>query len=237
VGLLDWSMNIASLPRVLSDNIGRVAFASFSQLQNRKDIISLTIKKTFNGLSFFTLFPIILIFGFGNQIIHYVLTDKWLPALPALYWFSLGAIFFNGTAILGQGLLALGKVKKMFILSVPLIIFELLLAYILLSLIGFVGVAIASCLGVILFFFAYIIIANRMGIKINLKELFLSKIIIFVLCIGLSFTLNYFNDASFVYLIVKCIAVLILYLLLYYSFEKAELQSNINLFKQHILTK
>src|SRR5258706_5994737 len=138
VGILDWSMNIASLPKVLSENLGRVAFASFSKLQKRKDIISLTIKKSFDGLSFFTLLPIILIFGFGGQLIHYLLTDAWIPALPALYWFAIGAIFFNGTAILGQGILALGRVKILFLLSIPVIAIELVMAYVLLFYIGFV---------------------------------------------------------------------------------------------------
>lgn len=214
VGLLDWGSNVSSIPKAFADNLGRVSFSSYSKIQDEKKMIAKSIEKSFGVLSIITIFIILIVFGFGSQLIHYLLTDKWLPALPALYWFIAASFFINGVGPLGQAILAVGETKKMFIASTILIPIEWILSYILLSIYGFVGIAIGSFLGTIFMFFYFILIGNKIGIKLNVKEMFFSKTAVFIFGMVSMLIINQVIPSSILYLIIKILLFSVIYILL-----------------------
>lgn len=224
VGLLDWSSNVASIPRALSDNFGRVAFASFSKIQDNKDLIAKSIEKSFCLLSIVSIFFIIVTFGFGKELIQYFLTDKWFPALPVLYIFVGATYFLNATTVIGHAILALGKTKIMFISSVILISFEWILSYLLLLKLGFIGIAIGSFVGIIFMLLALLLISYHFGIIINLKKTFLPGWYVFIVMVLVVFFINTILPISFFFLLFKITITFCIYIVVYFCISKSTLK-------------
>ena len=111
-GYLSWAKNLAYQPRKVMDSVIRVSFPAFSRLQDRRDTLSRALSKTYFLLSV-TMFPLIAgICMLVKPLIVYLYGgDKWLPAIPSVYFFS-GALLwglFNSVAI--NTLSAIGKIK------------------------------------------------------------------------------------------------------------------------------
>lgn len=234
VGLLDWSANIASIPRALSDNVGRVSFSSFSRIQEDKSLITRAIEKSFNYLTVISFFFILITLGFGHDIVKYVLTDKWLPAVPALYWYVGGTFFLNGTASLGHGILAIGKSKELFLLSLFIIPGEWLLSYLLLLKYGYVGIAIGSFFGVAVMFFSYIILCKKYGIYLKAYRLLASKLCIFILLFLLTLGLNILFGHSVLNLVFKLSLFTAFFCTFYFFFMRKDISEIISLLKMTI---
>lgn len=212
VGLLDWSSNVASIPRTLTENVGRVSFASFSRIQNDKKIIEETIIKVIKILGLFSIFFILVTLSFGHEIVIYFLTEKWLPALPALYYFIGATFFLNGTAIMGNIILAMGKTKLMFFSSIGFIVLEYVLSLLFLNSMGFSGIALANLVGIIVMFVYLCIILRILNINIKLVGYFTKAFAIFLAILFLNFYLNMIFGNSFIILFVKILLSLAFYL-------------------------
>ncbi|GEM_PF-2932024 len=234
VGLLDWSANIASIPRAFSDNVGRVSFSSFSRIQEDKPLIARVIEKSFNYLTVVSFFFILVTLGFGNDLVRYVLTDKWLPAVPALYWYIGGTFFLNGTASLGHGILALGKSKALLLLSLFIIPGEWLLSYLLLLRYGYVGIAIGSFFGTAAMFFSYIVLCKKYGIHLQIYRLLISKLFIFLFLLVFAFGLNILFGHSVIGLLGKLFLFTVVFCTFYFFFMRKDIPEIISLIQKTI---
>ncbi len=234
VGLLDWSANVASIPRSLSENVGRVSFSSFSRIQEDKFLIAKTIEKSFNYLTVISFFFILVTLGFGHDIVKYILTDKWLPAVPALYWYIGGTFFLNGTASLGHGILAMGKSKALFLLSLFIIPGEWLLSYLLLLKYGYVGIAMGSFFGLAAMFFSYLILCQKYGIYLHVYSLLVSKFYIFLLLLFLTLGLNNVFGHSALDLFLKLFLFSISFCTFYFFYMRKDVPEIISLLKMTI---
>lgn len=223
VGYLDWGANVASIPRALSENVGRVSFSSFSRIQENKLLIARAIERSFDFLSFISLFLLLVAIGFGNEVVYYLLSESWVPAVPALIWFVGGTIFLNGTSSVGHGILALGKSKPLFLISLFVIPAEWILAYLLLSAYGFVGIAIASFIIAAVMLASQIVIAQRLGITLNLYRMFVIKAYIFFTGYGLILLLHHFLPGDGFFLtVIKLMFFSEGYLLVYFLIARHE---------------
>jgi len=216
VGLLDWSSNVSSIPRTLSENVGRVSFASFSRMQDSKDSIAQYISKSFIILSFFSLFFVVITISFGKELVSFLLTDKWLPALPALYWFIGSTFFLNGTALMGNVILALGKTKLMFYISIFFIFLQYILSVLFFRHIGFTGIAVANFLGTLVMFFVLLVLVRKLDIRVSFSRYILQGIIVFILSFTVAFILNQIIQTnSVLYLAFKLSIFTIIYIIMF----------------------
>lgn len=78
VGILDWGFNIASIPRVISYNIGRISLPSFSRVQGRPELIAKGVADSTSIMGFSNLFFLAASIFFARDSIQFVVGDKWL---------------------------------------------------------------------------------------------------------------------------------------------------------------
>lgn len=205
VGLLDFANNLAYIPGVIAVNFGRVAFAGYSRIQGQKDLLSKSVLSSISMLSIMLyIFPVI-IFSFGSVLVPLVFSEKWVPALHALYWYSAGVIFYPIITPLGQVILSIGKSKEIFWAATVTAIFGWSLSYLFIHTIGFTGIAIANFFIYFLLFCFYIYILKLSKFNV-LPFVFVSvpKAIVAIATIFLSFMIStIFPDKGVVAIIIK----------------------------------
>lgn len=146
VGYLGFAQKWALLPlRLIMDNVIRITFPSFSRLQDSKDHLKLAVERSVFAACFI-IFPclmglVILSPYFIDIIPRYT---KWEPALLALAFFSINAVFSSVSTPLTNFLNAIGKIKITLYFMVAWTILTWVLTPLAIYLLGFNGVAIAS---------------------------------------------------------------------------------------------
>lgn len=113
VGYVGWSQKWAFISlRFFMDNVNKVTFPAYSRLQGHKDELARAIEKSIFFVTFLvypSVFGMVAIAPFILKLIpHY---DKWQPALPLLYLFSINALFSAVSTTFTNTLFAIGKPK------------------------------------------------------------------------------------------------------------------------------
>lgn len=222
VGFLNFSANIATLPNVLIENFGRVAFAGFSRLQNNLPLITSTVEKSIVLLNIIVFLFIVLVFGFSKEAISYVFTNNWNPAIPALYWLTAGAFFYGANVTTGHALLAIGKSKIIFYISFFPIIVQWISPLILISHFGFTAIAAGVFLSDVVIFILSLLLLYKSNIFINFRHTFLRTSTVLILCLVFSFFINTFISGSFVLFMIKVFVTMVFYIFLLTIFLKKE---------------
>ncbi len=224
VGLLDFAFNIALIPETVASNFGRVAFAGYSRIQSQRELLASSISRSMSMLSIMLyIFPVI-IFSFGSVLIPLIFSEKWAPALPALYWYSAGAFFLPVIASLGQGILAIGKSKEIFWGSFLTAVSGWVIAFLLVSTYGFVAIAATYFLTSFFFSVFYIIVLKRSGLEINIISVFKPKIAAVALSLVFSFGLNILLPQGFFPIIIKLFLSAVSYFIFMLIFAKKDTQ-------------
>lgn len=235
VGLNEWSYNMVSVAKVVTDNYGRVAFASFSRLQEqKKELTSLVINST-NHLSIFVFYFIIILFVLGRDLVSFVFSEKWLPALPALYIFGIVIVINTLITPLSTMILALGKVKRMFMLSLLIIIVEWPLSYVLVTRMGFIGVSISALVAVLIATVGFLIILNEKAIVLSFMRTLLINLGFAISLVYIASFLFGMLDTNLVLLIIEGISLSLIYLGFIYIFFRENFNSYRRLFKESFL--
>jgi len=111
-GYLSWARNLSYQPKKVMDSVIKVTFPVYSRLQDKRDILANALSKTYFLLAV-TMFPIMAgICILVRQFIMYLYGgDKWLPAVPAVYFLTLTLVWglFNSVAI--NVISSIGKIK------------------------------------------------------------------------------------------------------------------------------
>ncbi len=224
IGLLDWSSSVAGLSNTIFENYGRAAFAGIAKIQDRKDKISIFINKSASTLNVFAFLFILLVFANAKEFILLVLTEKWVAALPALYWFAASTIFFGGSVAIAHAILASGNSKEAVVISGRNVLFQLALAFALVNFVGFYGIAIASFFGSMTLFVGYYLYGKKMGLSIELKRTFFDKSIVFLLtATGVVMLNNVLTHTSFITLFIKTFLILTLYFCFLFIFSRHDI--------------
>lgn len=152
VGYLNWAGGLAAVPQVFSEMLGKLAFPLSSRAQNDRKVLRNLLEKSIQ-LSCFTALPLVaVLLSLARPITYLVYTDKWLVAIPALYFFSLQSIFSTLGNVAIQTLFALGEAKAVRNISLLWTFMQWLLAIPLVLKFGFTGFALAAFLVSVTFF-------------------------------------------------------------------------------------
>lgn len=230
VGLLDWASNIVSVPESIISNYGRIAFSAFSRLQQDRLLLAKFIEKSIKVLSIIMLFYIVIIFAFSYEIVRVLYTEKWLGGVPVLYWYATNTFLIAIMSSVGQGILALGKSKYIFIAIFIVNILEWILAFALVSFLNFVGAAIASTIASFITFYFYVNIAKRLGILPELKKILLPKIFVSILTLAFAFGMNSILPKSLIILILKVFATCAIYISFMLAISREEIMFCLKVF-------
>lgn len=146
VGYIGFAQKWAFMPlRLIMDNVIKVTFPSYSRLQHDKKALQIVIERSLYLISFF-IFPIVVgIIVFSPHFIAFIPKyQKWEPALLALTFFSLNALFASISVPLTNMLNAIGKVKLVLGYMVFWTILSWVLTVFFIQGFGYNGVAAAS---------------------------------------------------------------------------------------------
>jgi PST family polysaccharide transporter len=109
VGYVNFAMKLASYPLQIEAVTSRVAFPAYSRIQEDVSRLQSAIEKTLKLVNL-VLFPLTgMLVVLAEPVTHLVFGDKWLPALPALYMFSLANLTAGTSNVLVTSLYALGR--------------------------------------------------------------------------------------------------------------------------------
>lgn len=151
LGYLGWAKKWAEQPlRFFMDNVTKVAFPTYSRLQEEPDHLKNSLEKTIFYLTFFT-FPILVLFSvLASDLVHIIPRyTKWQPALIPLYLYCLNSAWATVSTPLTNLLNSVGKVKITFKLMVMWLFLSWALMPIMGVKFGYLGVAVS--IGVISF--------------------------------------------------------------------------------------
>lgn len=222
VGLLDFAFNIASLPIIIAQNFGRVAFAGYARIQNEEKVLFQTLCQSISMLAIILyIFPVLLL-GLGNEIVPVVFSAKWVPALPALYWYSVSAFLLPIIASLGQGILVIGKSKEIFWTSLATILCGWIAAIIFIKVFGFVGIAMTFLFICLSFSLCYIVIFQKADFTFPLLSLLFPKLFVALISLVVLFGMNSIMQPSLLFFSLKLVLVAFLYAVLMFHFAKKE---------------
>jgi len=237
VGYLGFAQKWAFLPlRLIMDNVIRITFPSFSRLQESKNHLKIALEKTIFA-SCFLIFPLLMGLVVLSPYFIQVIPKytKWEPALMALVFFSLNAVFSSITTPLTNFLNAIGKIKTTLYLMIFWTIATWILTPLAVYFVGFNGVAQVSFLisisviGVIYIIKKYIAIQIWKTIKYPLLSTVIMGIIIYILAGYLAY-----NIWGLVFIIILGA---VIYFLSMFIFAKNQLLSNLQTIKDNLFDK
>lgn len=236
VGYLNWAGSLAAFPRTVQDILGRLIFPVGARAQTNQPLLRQIIEKTIQ-LSCLTCFPLIIILAaLAKPVTYLIYTDKWLPGIPALYFFSLQSIFIVIGTILTQTLLALGEAKTVRNISLFWMISQWVLTVPLVLRFGFTGLAMAGATVSSTFFIPLFFLRQKVSFEIGRH---VWSYLIYSLIAGLvTFFLNQHWPAQKLEELISW-AVLggISYLILTFSFKRKEIIEDIQRVKEILLSK
>ncbi len=148
VGFIGFAQKWAFMPlRLIMDNVIRITFPSFSRLQDNKNLLGKAVEKSIFA-SAFIVFPslvgLVIMSPYFIQIIPRY--SKWEPALASLAFFAINACFSSVSTPLTNALNAIGKIKISLYLMVFWTIATWVLTPVLIIVMGFNGVGVASAI-------------------------------------------------------------------------------------------
>ncbi|MCI0418484.1 MAG: oligosaccharide flippase family protein [Acidobacteria bacterium] len=150
VGYLNWAKNTTYYTsQIFTQVVSRVAFPSISRVQHDAAAIRQMTQTLLKYVNLFT-FPVIGLFAaLIPEFVTVFYTDKWLPAIPAFYFYSLRMIGSNITTLYISVLNALGRVRVALRILIWWTVADWTLALALCPPFGFTGIAMAYGLSVI----------------------------------------------------------------------------------------
>ena len=150
VGYLNWAKNTTYYTsQIFAQVVSRVAFPSISRVQNDGQAAARMTELILKYVNIFTL-PIIMIFAaLIPEFVAIVYTNKWSPAIPAFYAYSVRMIGSNFTTLIIGVLSALGMVKQSLRILIWWTLLDWLLALALTPYFGFTGIALAYAASVV----------------------------------------------------------------------------------------
>lgn len=148
IGYIGWSQKWAFLPlRFFMDNVNKVTFPAYSRLQHETQKLGKSVEKSLFFVTYFVYPSIFGLVAVAPQIIDLVPRyDKWEPALPLLYLFSINTVFSAISTTFTNALFALGRPKIVLYLMVFWTSSTWLLIYPFISAYGYLGVGLSSAL-------------------------------------------------------------------------------------------
>jgi PST family polysaccharide transporter len=148
VGYIGWAKKWSEFPlRLVMDTVIRVTFPTYSRLQGDKERLSKGVSKTIYSLMIIILPLSVGMIFLVKPIIHIIPNYlKWEPALISFYLFTITSVVAGVTTPLLNAINAIGKIKISLYFMIFWTAFIWIVTPIMVSLIGFNGVAATAAL-------------------------------------------------------------------------------------------
>lgn len=229
VGYITWSQAIAFVPLEVVNIISRITFPAFSRLQDDKKALKEILEKSF---FFTTLFLYPLLFGLlalSPSLIKFVVSNKWQPALPLIYLFSVN-VFWAALSIPSTNFLnAIGKIKVTLKLMVMWTFLEWSLTPLLTVFYGYWGVAVATA--IIAFTSIIPILIIKKVIKIEIIKNIWQPLIASLLMSGATYFFARYLVTNYITLLISVLFGGIIYLILVFTMARKRIMEHIKEFK------
>jgi len=169
VGYLNWAKNTTYYTsQIFTQVVSRVAFPSISRVQHNPTAVRQMAQTLLKYVNLFT-FPVITLFAaLIPEFVAVFYTNKWLPAVPAFYFYSVRMIGSNITTLYISVLNAVGLVRKALQILIWWTVADWVFALALCPTFGFTGIAIAYGLSVIPISIWLVLELNRV-VRLNLS--------------------------------------------------------------------
>lgn len=155
VGYVAWAKSLALAPLMLSEAFGRVAFPAFSRIQEDREMLGRAVERSIRCITM-VMFPVTAVMlALGPEIISVLFTAKWLPALPAYYFYCTSPAAIGVVLPMTSAILSLGKSGLLLRLMVLLTLMEWGFGVPFILYFGFNGVAFSQPIIVSIFYFIY----------------------------------------------------------------------------------
>lgn len=132
VGILDTSQRMVNIPlRFVMDNVTKVAFPTFSRMQEEREHLIRAVTRAIFFVSFLT-FPVIAGFVIASPVLFSVIPNynKWLVAVPVITVLAINAFFATVSTPLFNMLYAIKKVKvTLYLMAMWAVLTWLLIPY------------------------------------------------------------------------------------------------------------
>ncbi len=150
VGYLNWAKNTTYYTsQIFTQVVSRVAFPSISRVQDDRESVREMTQVMLKYVNLFT-FPVICIFAaLIPEFVSVMYTNKWVPAIPAFYWYSVRMVGSNVTTLFISVLNAVGKIRVSLRILVCWTVLDWTLAVVFSPILGFSGIAAAYGVSVI----------------------------------------------------------------------------------------
>ena len=150
VGYLNWAKNTTFYAsQIFTQVVSRVAFPSIARVQQDSEAVRQMTQAIFKYVNLFT-FPVLLIFAsLIPEFVSVVFTDKWRPAIPAFYFYSVRMIGSNITTLYINVLYALGRLRTSLRILIWWTLLDWILSLVLCPFFGFTGIAMAYALSIV----------------------------------------------------------------------------------------
>jgi len=132
-GYLNWARGVARAPAIVAEGVSRVSFPTYARVQNDSIRLGATVQEALRWSALLSFGPLGLLIALAPQVVDVVYTNRWLPALPAIYLFATEAFFATALAVLIPLLQATGHASKSLGLSAFQALITWLVAVILLA--------------------------------------------------------------------------------------------------------
>jgi len=167
VGYVNWARNLAFAPLMLSEIFGKIAFPSFSRIQENRELLSRTVERSIRMMTLI-LFPVsALMVALGPQMIRVIYTEKWLPAIGAYYFYCTSPLVIGFMLPMYSALLALGKSMVVLRMTVLLLFLEWGIGILCVTLTDFNGIAFSQPVISGIFFVIYYRNLAREGVFLD----------------------------------------------------------------------
>src|SRR2546422_10340154 len=226
VGYLNWALALAGVPGQLAQIVGRVTLPAFARYQDKPVALARAVEQSIRGLAIVALPLHLGIVALAPWLIQLVFSDKWLPALPAVYLLSVHWSGANLTSPLVSALNAMGHVRLALVLSAVWAAATFALALLLLPGVGFVAFALAYSITMIGASTAAVVITRRF-VPIRLWPEVRAPMVAAVLACGACFLVRQVLPATLLDLIILILVTGAAYAGLLYLFEGSRLRSEL----------
>lgn len=197
VGILGWAEKWALMPiRFFAEPVLKVTFPAYSRLQDKPQELKKAIEKSTFFVSLLVFPTVIGMIALAPTLLSQIPKyHKWTPAIFALTFYGFNAIFSSVSITLTNTLNATGKIKTTLKLMVMWTTLTWGLTPLLINLMGYNGVALASMLTASSSMIA-IYLVNKI-VKINIfAQLFPPAIASFLMFILLKVSISYFQPTQ-----------------------------------------
>jgi len=157
VGYIEWASTVAFYPLILVAIIARVTFPTYARLAGDRERLQRVIEMTLR-LQAYVIYPAAaVIAALAEYITRVIFTDKWLPAVPLIYFFLAATLAASINSTLTAALTALGRPRVVLYLMAALLVFGWAIKVPFVLWLGNLGYAIADALlGLAIVIFVYV---------------------------------------------------------------------------------